>query len=134
LRKRLVLLIIFIAIISIVGCSNLEEGEQVKIKSEIKLIVQKHTETEGQYVQIKQITDKEKVDIVFKIFKNARWIDVNDKSSNPDFRINDKYAIWVLTPNNRIKVKIDSIDKNTFLSEKDSKTLLKIITDEKLGE
>jgi hypothetical protein len=130
--KRL-LFIIILVLVSIVGCINLE-GEHVNIKSENKLIVEKHTGTEGQYEQIKEVTDREKIDIVLKIFKNARWDDSSDKSTYPDFRINDNYAIWVLSPDNRIRVRIEGLDKNTFLSEKDSKTLYKIITDEKLGD
>lgn len=127
--KRL-LLIIILVLISIVGCSNLE-GEQVHIKSENKLIVEKHTGTEGQYEKIMEVTDREKVDTVIKIFKNARWEDSNDKSTYPDFRINDIYAIWVLSPDNRIRVRIEDLDKNTFLSEKDSNTLYKIIKEKR---
>ncbi len=130
--KRL-LFIIILVLVSIVGCSNLEE-EHVNIKSENKLIVEKHTGTEGQYEQIKEVTDREKIDIVLKIFKNAKWEDSSDKSTYPDFRINDNYAIWVLSPDNRIRVRIEGLGKNTFLSEKDSKILFKIITDEKPGD
>ncbi|MCM3587829.1 hypothetical protein M3182_19070 [Mesobacillus maritimus] len=132
MKKRL-LFNLFLAFVSIVGCSYWE-GEHVNNKSENKLIVQKDTGTEGQYEQTNEITDKEKVDIVYRIFKNARWEGTSDKSTYPDFRINDKYAIWILSPDNRIKVRIERLDKNTFLSEKDSKTLYKIITDEKLGD
>ncbi|WP_026565753.1 hypothetical protein [Bacillus sp. UNC41MFS5] len=130
--KRL-LFIILLALVSIVGCSNLE-GEHVNIKAENKLIVEKHTGTEGHYEQIKVVTDREKVDIVLKIFKKARWEDSSDKSTYPDFRINDNYALWVLSPDNRIRVRIEGLDKNTFLSEKDSKTLYQIITNEKFGD
>lgn len=130
--KRL-LFILILALVSIVGCSNLE-GEHVNIKSENKLIVEKHTGTEGQYEQIKEVTDREKVDIVLRIFKNSRWVDSSDKSTYPDFRINDNYAIWVLSPDNQIKVRFESLDKNTFLSEKNSKILYKIITVEELND
>ncbi|MCM3405959.1 hypothetical protein [Cytobacillus oceanisediminis] len=119
---------LFIIILSLVsvGCSKLE-GEQVNIKPENNLIVEKHTGTEGQYEQTKEVTEKETVDIVNKIFKNTRWEDASDKSTYPDFRINDNYAIWILSPDNRMKVRIESLDKNTFLSEKDSKTLYEIL-------
>ncbi|RBP89902.1 hypothetical protein DFO70_1107 [Cytobacillus firmus] len=108
------LYIIILLLVSIVGCSN-QEGEQVNIEFENKLIVEKHTGTECQYVQIKEITERETVDIVYKIFKNARWEGASDKSTYPDFRINDNYAIWILLPDNRIKMRIESLDKNTFL-------------------
>ena len=130
--KRRALLLIFSAIISLVGCSNLEKEEQVNITSENKLIVQKHTENEGQYQQVMVITDKEEINTILKIFKDTRWTDANDKSTYPDYKINDNYAIWILSPDNGIRVKIDSIDKNTFLSKKDSKILYKIILEGKL--
>ncbi|WP_075982663.1 hypothetical protein [Bacillus massilinigeriensis] len=128
MRKGFVFLLIFVAIASVVGCNK-----QINIKSEDKLIIEKLTETEGQYEVIKEITDKEKIENVLKIFKKARWEEASDKSTYPDFKINDSYAIWI-TSNNKIRVRIDSISKNTFLSEKDSKVLYEIITDEKLGE
>jgi uncharacterized FlgJ-related protein len=135
MSKRLITLIFLLTVILIAGCrdevSSMVKGERIKFNSEDSLIVQELTgESKGEYQQIKEITDKEKVDIFFKILSKARWEDRSDKSSYPDFMINNKYSIWILSPNNHIRVRVNHLEKNTFLSEKDSKTINKLLADE----
>jgi hypothetical protein len=135
MSKRLITLILLLTVILIGGCSDevssKVEGERIKFNSEDSLIVQELTgENKGEYQQIKEITDKENVDIFFKILSKARWEDRSDKSSYPDFMINNKYSIWTLSPNNNIRVRVNHLEKNTFLSEEDSKTIYKLLVDE----
>lgn len=70
------------------------------------------------------------MDTFFKVLSNARWEDSGGKSSYPDFMINNKYSIWTLSPNNNIRVQVNNLEKNTFLSEKDSETIYKLLDDE----
>ena len=87
-------------------------------------------EEKGEYQQVKVITDKDKIDIVLKIFSNAKWVDSSDKSSYPDFKLNNKYLIWTFSPHNKIRVRMENLSKSTNLSKKDSKTIYKILNDE----
>lgn len=70
------------------------------------------------------------MDIFFRILSKARWEDDSGKSSYPDLMINNKYSIWTLSPDNNIRVQVNNLEKNTFLSEKDSRTIYKLIVDE----
>jgi hypothetical protein len=135
MSKRILTLILLFTVILLGGCkeevSSKLKGERIKFDSEESLIVQElSNENEGEYQQIKEITDKEKVDTFFKVLSNARWEDSSGKSRYPDFIINNKYSIWTLYPNNNIRVQVNNLEKNTFLSEKDSETIYKILDEE----
>lgn len=135
MSNRFLTLFLLLTVILLGGCKEevSSKGKDVKIKfdTEESLIVQElSNENEGEYQQIKEITDKEKVDTFFKILSNARWEDSLGKSSYPDFMINNKYSIWTLSPNKNIRVEVNNLEKNTFLSEKDSKKIYKLLFNE----
>jgi hypothetical protein len=135
MSKRLLTLILLLIVILLGGCkeevSSRGEVERIKFDSEESLIVQELTDQNyGKYQPIKEITDREKVDAFFKVLSNAKWEDNNGKSSYPDFMINNKYSIWTLSPNNNIRVQVNNLEKVTFLSVKDSKTIYKLLIDE----
>jgi type III secretory pathway component EscR len=135
MTKRLITLILMLTVILLGGCmeevSSKLGGERLKFNSEERLVIQElSNENKGEFQQFKEITDKEKVDIFFKVLSNANWEDDSGKSSYPDLMINNKYSIWILSPDNNIRVRVNNLDKNTFLSEKDSKTIYKLIADE----
>lgn len=92
MSKRILTIILMLTVILLGGCkeevSSKLKGERIKFDSEESLIVQElSNENEGEYQQIKKITDKEKVDTFFKVLSNARWEDSCGKSSYPDFMI-----------------------------------------------
>ncbi|MBT2680914.1 hypothetical protein J7E38_18135 [Bacillus sp. ISL-35] len=135
MNNRFLTLFLLLTVILLGGCKEevSSKGKDVRINfdTEESLIVQElSNENAGEYQQIKEITDKEKVDTFFNILSNARWEDSLGKSSYPDFMINSKYSIWTLTPNNNLRVQINNLDKNTFLSESDSKTIYKLLFNE----
>lgn len=135
MSKRLITLILLLTVILIGGCreevSSKLGGERLKFNTEESLVIQElSNENKGEFQQIKEITDKEKVDIFFKVLSKAKWEDDSGKSSYPDFMINNKYSIWTLSPDNNIRVRVNDLEKNTFLSEKDSKIIYKVIIDE----
>ncbi|WP_226675020.1 hypothetical protein [Mesobacillus jeotgali] len=135
MRKRLITLILLLTVILIGGCkeevSSLGEVERIEFDSEESLVIKELTnKNKKEYQQIREITDKAKVDIFFKVLSNARWGNNNGKSTYPDFMINDKYSIWILSPDNNIRVQINNLEKNTFLSESDSKKIYKLLDDE----
>lgn len=119
--------LIFICIILLVRCNPFVKGEHIQIESTNTLSLQKYTESEDYYESFKEITDKDKVDRVLTIFRNARWVAAFDKSTYPDFIINEEYELWILSPDNRIKIRMDCIDKNTVLSKKDSKIIYTLL-------
>ncbi|WP_102262536.1 hypothetical protein [Mesobacillus jeotgali] len=135
MRKRLITLILLLTVILIGGCkeevSSQGEVERIEFDSEESLVIKELTnKNKEEYQQIREITDKEKVDIFFKVLSNARWRNNNSKSTYPDFMINNKYSIWILSPDNNIRVQINNLEKNTFLSESDSKKIYKLLGDE----
>ncbi|KAA0549816.1 hypothetical protein FZW96_00230 [Bacillus sp. BGMRC 2118] len=124
--KKGFVLIVSVAFLLIVGCTN-----QPNIISEETMIIEEQIDTEGQYNVIKEITDKAEIETVVEIFKNARWEEAWDKSTFPDYVMNNRYDLWIRS-NNTLKVRIYS--KDAILSKKDSKRLYEMMTDEKLGE
>ncbi|GAM12380.1 hypothetical protein [Mesobacillus selenatarsenatis] len=135
MSKRHITIILLLTVILISGCreevSSKLGGERLKFNTEEILVIKELiNQNQGEYQQIKEITDKEKVDIFYKVLSKAKWEDDTGKSSYPDFMINNKYSIWRLSPDNNIRVRVNNLEKNTFLSEKDSKTIYKLIFDE----
>jgi hypothetical protein len=126
MKKRIFILGLILIIFSLVGCS-----EQIEIQSEKSLILQKLiNENQGEYEPFKEIKDKEKVETVTNILRKAKWKESSDKSTYPDYKMNNNYSIWVLSPNKNIRVRAESIDKDAFLSDKDSKTIYEIMINE----
>jgi uncharacterized lipoprotein NlpE involved in copper resistance len=123
MKKRIFIVGLILIIFSLVGCS-----EQIEIESEKSLVLQKLiNENQGEYEPFKEIKDKEKVETVINILRKAKWKESSDKSTYPDYKMNNNYSIWVLSPNNNIRVRAESINKDAFLSDKDSKTIYEIM-------
>jgi uncharacterized lipoprotein NlpE involved in copper resistance len=126
MKKRIFIVGLILIIFSLVGCS-----EQIEIESEKSLVLQKPiNENQGEYEPFKEIKDKEKVETVINILRKAKWKESSDKSTYPDYKMNNNYSLWVLSPNNNIRVRAESIDKDAFLSDKDSKTFYEIMINE----
>ena len=126
MKKSIFILELIFIIFSLVGCS-----EQIEIESEKSLVVQKLiNENQGEYEPFKEIKDKAKVETVINILRKAKWKESSDKSTYPDYKMNNNYSIWVLSPNNNIRVRAESINKDALLSDKDSKTFYEIMINE----
>lgn len=139
MRKGVIILFLFVSIVSIVGCNKQLKDEEVKETTVImeveKLVIEKRIGTENQYEQVKEITDKEKIDKVLELLDKADWENAKFKKSlSPDFKINNNYFIWITPQRNMLEVGIQGQNKHTKLSEKNTKILYEIITDEKLGK
>ncbi|MBT2695695.1 hypothetical protein [Bacillus sp. ISL-55] len=135
MTQRLITLILMLTVILLGGCmeevSSKLGGERLKFNIEESLVIQELiNQNQGEYQQIKEITDKEKVEIFFSVLNNANWENDSGKSSYPDLMINNKYSIWILSPDNNIRIGVNNLEKNTFLSEKDSRIIYKLIVDE----
>lgn len=135
MSKSLITLILLTTVILLGGCMEVVSsklgGERLKFNAEESLVIQElANENKGEYQQINEITDKEKVEIFFKVLSRAKWKDDSGKSSYPDFLVNNKYSIWTLSPDNNIRVRINYLEKNTFLSDKDSRIIYKLIVNE----
>lgn len=75
------------------------------------------------------------MEIALNILKKADWENAKiGMALPPDFRINNKYFIWLTPQKDMLEVFIQGQNKYTKLSEKDSDVLYEMITDEKLGE
>jgi hypothetical protein len=126
MKKNIFILGLIFIIFSLVGCR-----EQLEIESEKSLVVQKLiNENQGAYEPFKEIEDQEKVETVINILRKAKWKESSDKSTYPDYKMNNNYSIWVLSPNNNIRVRAESINKDALLSNKDSKTFYEIMINE----
>ena len=139
MRKIVILLFMSIAIISLVGCNLKSDSKQINeakiISEEEMLFIEKRVGTENQYEQFKKITDKEKVEKVLNILQKANWKNAKVEMAHPpDFRINNKYLIWLTPQKDMLEVIIQGQNKYTKLTEKDSEVFYNIITNEKLGE
>ncbi|WP_053073850.1 hypothetical protein [Bacillus sp. LL01] len=139
MRKLVILMFVSIALISLVGCNLKSDSKQVNetniIVEEEKLFIEKRVGTENQYEQFNEITDKEKVEKVLNIFREANWENAKVQMAHPpDFRINNKYLIWLTPQKDMLEVIIQGENKYTKLSKEDSTVLYEIITGEKLGE
>jgi hypothetical protein len=126
MKKSIFILGLIFIIFSLVGCR-----EQIEIESDKSLVVQKLiNENQGEFEPFKEIEDKEKVETVINILRKAKWKESSDKSTYPDYKMNKNYSIWVLSPNNNIRVRAESINKDALLSNKDSKTFYEIMINE----
>jgi len=126
MKKSIFILGLIFIIFSLVGCS-----EQIEIELEKSLVVQKLiNENQGEYEPFKEIKDKAKIETVINILRKAKWKESSDKSTYPDYKMNNNYSIWVLSPNNNIRVRAESINKDALLSDKDSKTFYEIMINE----
>ncbi|MED4019021.1 MULTISPECIES: hypothetical protein [Sutcliffiella] len=139
MRKLVFLMFMSSVLISLVGCNFQSDSKQVNEANskaeEEKLLVEKRVGTEDKYEKFKEITDKEKVEKALNILKNADWENAKVKMAHPpDFRINNKYLIWLTPQKDMLEVIIQGENKYTKLSKKDSEVLYEIITEEKLGE
>ncbi|WP_409273587.1 hypothetical protein V1499_02675 [Neobacillus sp. SCS-31] len=83
----------------------------------------------------KEITDKSKVDEADEILEDAEWEEAKMQMANPpDFKLNDRYFVWLAPGSDRLEIIIDSENKYTKLSKEVSAALYEIMTGEKLGK
>ena len=102
---------------------------------EEKLFIEKRIGTENQYEKSKEITYKEKIEKALNILQKADWENAKAQMAHPpDFKINNKYLIWLTPQMDMLEVIIQGQNKYTKLSKMDSKILYEIITNEKFGE
>ena len=149
MRNVFVLLLTLAAIILTIGCTNdsteildketpVEEEADFKplIERAEKLVIKKRIGTENKYETFQEITDKVRVNQVLDILQNADWENIEvEMASLPDYKINNKYGIWLTPQKNLLEVVIMQGNRNyAKLSEKDSHSLYEIMTDKKLGE
>lgn len=106
-----------------------------KLSMDAKTLVIEKNDGKDHYQNSKTITDKESIKYVSTILENAPWEDASVSMTHPpDFKINNLYEIWIGPQKNSLEVVIEGKNKYAKLSEKDSKTLFKIITGKTLGE
>jgi hypothetical protein len=128
MRKGLAIFSLLSLLIFVVGCQ--QQAAEMKT-----LIIEKQSGVKGHYKKIKEIKVKDKIETVLDLFLSANWENAEVSMHHPpNFKINNLYDIWITPQKNRLEVGIRGKSKYTKLSEKDSQTLYKIMTDTKLGE
>ncbi|MFO1444109.1 hypothetical protein KDN24_13025 [Bacillus sp. Bva_UNVM-123] len=76
------------------------------------MFIEKRVGTENQYEKLKEITDKEKVEKALNILKKVDWENAKIKMAfPPDFRINNKYLIWLTPQKDMLEVFIQGQNK-----------------------
>ncbi|CRK82264.1 hypothetical protein [Neobacillus massiliamazoniensis] len=128
MRKGLAISSLLSLLIFVVGCQ--QQAAEMKT-----LTIEKQTGVKGHYKKINEIKVKDKIETVIDLFLSANWENAEVSMHRPpNFKINNLYDIWITPQKNRLEVVIRGKSKYTKLSEKDSQTLYKIMTDTKLGE
>jgi hypothetical protein len=114
------------------GFNQLTIGKQ---PSELKtLSIEKQIGTHGFYKRIKTIKEHSKIEAFYDLLVRADWENAQVSMTHPpDYKINNLYSIWLTPQMNRLEIVIDSKNKYTKLSEKDSNQLFELMTGKKLG-
>ncbi|QOR64928.1 hypothetical protein IM538_13850 [Cytobacillus suaedae] len=148
MRVCLVLLLLLSIFISLVGCTNQSNGGQdtetnhigelkdsAVIEKEDKLVVRIRIGEDNEYEFYKEITDREKVEKVILILEKANWKNAKVMMAHPpNYKINNKYDIWITPLKNMLEVVIPSQSQYTKLSETESAILYEMITGEQLSK
>ncbi|QOY34648.1 hypothetical protein AWH56_018235 [Anaerobacillus isosaccharinicus] len=135
-------------LILLLGCTNttikgeaLEPNQIIKVNNTIvkerveKLEVQKRIGEDNKYELLREITNPEKVEKILLMLEKANWINAKvEMASPPNYKINNKYEIWLTPLNNMLEVVIPSQSKYIKLWGEEAAILFEIIADEKLNE
>jgi hypothetical protein len=98
-ENRFFLLLLLTLALSVVGCTNQKDSNQVKntnVISDSKPLDIEKNDGKDKYVQLKTISDKETINKVLTILDHANWENASVSMTHPpDFKINNLYDIWI---------------------------------------
>lgn len=141
MRKfKYVFILMGIVSIIVAGCSNVIGNEKQYIK------IQKRIGFEDEYEDFKEVTDKEKVQLVKEILRDIEWEKAKVGMTHPaDYRFffqfeNTKleaksvlYELWISPKRDQVELVIDAESNYIQLNKDKSAELFEILTGEKLS-
>ncbi|WP_059172446.1 hypothetical protein [Bacillus sp. FJAT-27445] len=105
------------------------ERDYFSSESSVKIVV------ESALGEQTEITDEAEIAKLAEIFREAHWENAKIKKvSSPDYKVNERYLVWLTPQRDRLEIIISGENKHTVLSEEASNGLYEILTGGKLGD